>query len=62
MGWLQSLLSPLKKLWFRLHSARKKNRGIYILYEDVKSCQCEDVHILWSILVESQPSPLRLKQ
>ncbi|WVZ08907.1 hypothetical protein V8G54_022253 [Vigna mungo] len=28
-------------------------RGIYILYKDVKSCPCEDVHVLWSILVES---------
>ncbi|KAK4778163.1 hypothetical protein SAY87_018350 [Trapa incisa] len=28
-------------------------RGIYILYEDVKSCPCEDVHVLWSILVDS---------
>lgn len=38
-------------------------RGIYILYEDVKSCPCEDVQILWSILVESHPPPpLRLKQ
>jgi hypothetical protein len=40
-------------------------RGIYILYEDVKSCPCEDVHILWSILVDSHPPPpppLRLKQ
>jgi hypothetical protein len=35
--------------------------GIYILYEDVKSCPCEDVQILWSILVESHPPPLRLK-
>ena len=25
MGWLQSLLSPLKKLWFRLHSTPKKS-------------------------------------
>ncbi|MBA0713933.1 hypothetical protein Gohar_011667, partial [Gossypium harknessii] len=24
MGWLQSLFSPLKKLWFRLHSAQRK--------------------------------------
>ncbi|RWR72650.1 hypothetical protein CKAN_00088700 [Cinnamomum micranthum f. kanehirae] len=53
MGWLQSLLSPLKKMWLRLNSAPKKSRGIYILYEDVKSCPCEDVQILWSILVES---------
>ncbi|KAG6597448.1 hypothetical protein SDJN03_10628, partial [Cucurbita argyrosperma subsp. sororia] len=53
MGWLQSLFSPLKKLWFRLHSSPEKRRGIYILYEDVKSCPCEDVHVLWSILVES---------
>jgi hypothetical protein len=35
--------------------------GIYILYDDVKSCPCEDVQILWSILVESHPPPLRLK-
>lgn len=28
-------------------------RGIYILYEDVKSCPYEDVHVLWSILVEA---------
>jgi hypothetical protein len=32
-------------------------RGIYILYDDVKSCQCEDVHVLWSILVESHGLP-----
>ncbi|MBA0559000.1 hypothetical protein Golob_015984, partial [Gossypium lobatum] len=24
MGWLQSLFSPLKKLWFRLHSTQRK--------------------------------------
>ncbi|KAK6911424.1 hypothetical protein RJ641_023517 [Dillenia turbinata] len=54
MGWLRSLFSPLKKLWLRVHSAHKKGKGLYILYEDVKSCQDEDVHVLWSILVESQ--------
>ncbi|KAI3459385.1 hypothetical protein Pfo_016048 [Paulownia fortunei] len=57
MGWLQSLFSRLKKLW-RLHSAQKKSRGIYILYEDVKSCPYEDVHVLWSILVDSRPPAL----
>ncbi|KAM5569380.1 hypothetical protein ABKV19_016750 [Rosa sericea] len=57
-GWLHSLFSPLKKLWFRLHSAQKKRRGIYILYEDVKSCPYEDVHVLWSILVESHTHTL----
>lgn len=40
-------------LWF-------PGRGIYILYEDVKSCQCEDVHVLWSILVESNTSSMSL--
>ncbi|KAF8664551.1 hypothetical protein HU200_054733 [Digitaria exilis] len=65
MAWVRSLMSPLKKLWVRMHSAQHKitERGIYILYEDVKSCPCEDVQILWSILVESHPPPptLRLK-
>lgn len=36
--------------WFLFCSSGK---GIHILYEDVKSCPFEDVHILWSILVES---------
>lgn len=36
-------------------------RGIYILYEDVKSCQYEDVHVLWSILVESHTPSLPSK-
>ncbi|KAK8709602.1 hypothetical protein V6N13_060616 [Hibiscus sabdariffa] len=36
-------------------------RGIYILYEDVKSCPCEDVHVLWSILMESNASSLPAK-
>ncbi|KAG5090095.1 hypothetical protein GLYMA_01G238500v4 [Glycine max] len=62
MGWLQSLISPLKKLWFQMHSTHKKRRGIYILYEDVKSCPYEDVHVLWSILVESHSSSLPLKK
>ncbi|XP_062186319.1 uncharacterized protein LOC133889886 [Phragmites australis] len=68
MGRLRSLLSPLRKLWCRANAAKRKKRGIYILYDDVKSCQCEDVHVLWSILVESHglppPTPpvLRLKR
>ncbi|KAG6528947.1 hypothetical protein ZIOFF_011139 [Zingiber officinale] len=62
MGWLRSLYSPFKRLWFRLHSAHRKKRGIYILYEDVKSCQCEDVQVLWSILVESHSPSLHLRR
>ncbi|KAB2005702.1 hypothetical protein ERO13_D11G264700v2 [Gossypium hirsutum] len=62
MGWLRSLLFPLKKLWFRMHSAPTKSRGIYILYEDVKSCTDEDVHVLWSILVESHSPQIKPKQ
>ncbi|KAK8962052.1 hypothetical protein KSP40_PGU006607 [Platanthera guangdongensis] len=60
MGWFQTLLSPFKKLWIRLHSPQNNRRGIYILYEDVQSCQYEDVHVLWSILVESHPDALQL--
>ncbi|PIA31787.1 hypothetical protein AQUCO_04900222v1 [Aquilegia coerulea] len=62
MGWLESFISPLKKLWVRLHSAQKKSRGIYILYDDVKSCPYEDVHVLWSILVESNKPSLPSKR
>ncbi|KAG6774489.1 hypothetical protein POTOM_021842 [Populus tomentosa] len=68
MGWLQSFVSPLKKFWDRLHSSHRKRNslchtstGIYILYKDVKSCPCEDVHVLWSILVESHPAAASLQ-
>ncbi|KAL3641998.1 hypothetical protein CASFOL_012813 [Castilleja foliolosa] len=60
MARLKSLFSRLKKFW-RVHAARKKRRGIYILYEDVKSCPYEDVHVLWSILVGSRSPALPLK-
>jgi hypothetical protein len=37
-------------------------RGIYILYEDVKSCPYEDVQILWSMLVESHSPSLSSRE
>ncbi|KAL1073922.1 hypothetical protein V6Z11_D11G255400 [Gossypium hirsutum] len=62
MGWFRSLFSPFKRLWNRLHSRRTRGRGIYILYKDVKSCPCEDVQVLWSILVHSQTAALPSKR
>ncbi|KAI3449650.1 hypothetical protein Pfo_006315 [Paulownia fortunei] len=53
MGWLHSLLSPLKKFWGSLRATKRTRRGINVLYEDVKSCSCEDVHALWTLLVDS---------
>ncbi|GLJ13406.1 hypothetical protein SUGI_0211590 [Cryptomeria japonica] len=48
-------LSPLRRMWRymykRLCTVHKKKTGIYILYEDVKSCNDEDVNVLWSIVV-----------
>ncbi|KAL3827956.1 hypothetical protein ACJIZ3_016758 [Penstemon smallii] len=54
MGWLHSFVSPLKNLWAKLRSTKRTRRGIYVLYEDVKSCSCEDVHALWTLLVDSE--------
>lgn len=36
-------------------------RGMYILYKDVQSCQDEDVHVLWSILIDSHRHPALMK-
>ncbi|MFS7930770.1 hypothetical protein Hanom_Chr04g00348181 [Helianthus anomalus] len=58
MGWLQSLFSPIKNLWNRIqwtHMRHRKRKGLYVLYEDVKCCSCEDVQMLWSILVGPEP-------
>uniref|UniRef100_A0A0E0Q5E1 Uncharacterized protein n=4 Tax=Oryza TaxID=4527 RepID=A0A0E0Q5E1_ORYRU len=61
MGWLHSLFSPLRRLWVRAHSERRNRRGMYILYKDVQSCQDEDVHVLWSILIDSHRHPALMK-
>ncbi|GJN09932.1 hypothetical protein PR202_ga27986 [Eleusine coracana subsp. coracana] len=63
MGWLHSLFSPLRRIWVRAHSERRNRRGMHLLYKDVQSCQDEDVHVLWSILIDShrQPALLKLK-
>nr|GLL42657.1 unnamed protein product [Ipomoea trifida] len=54
MGWLKSMISPFTRFWRRLHPSRpRRRRGIHMLYEDVMSCSCEDVHALWSMLVDS---------
>ncbi|KAI3773078.1 hypothetical protein L6452_04276 [Arctium lappa] len=49
MGWLQSIFSPFKTLWNRIQY-KHTSKGLYVLYEDVKCCSCEDVQILWSML------------
>jgi hypothetical protein len=36
-------------------------RGMHLLYKDVQSCQDEDVHVLWSILIDSHRHPALLK-
>ncbi|GLJ05352.1 hypothetical protein SUGI_0016700 [Cryptomeria japonica] len=56
-NWVPKIVWPFKKMWHSIHkrffAAHKKSRGIYILYEDVRSCGYEDVHVMWSILVDS---------
>ncbi|KAK9984215.1 hypothetical protein SO802_033740 [Lithocarpus litseifolius] len=48
------IVSYIKAFHFNApHLFLFSGRGIYILYKDVKSCPCEDVQVLWSILVES---------
>ncbi|GLJ13405.1 hypothetical protein SUGI_0211580 [Cryptomeria japonica] len=49
------VLNPIRRIWRnfskRFFTAHKKSNGLHILYEDVKSCNDEDVNVLWSILV-----------
>ncbi|KAL3626281.1 hypothetical protein CASFOL_029830 [Castilleja foliolosa] len=50
-------LSPKEAMDSSTFYSEENYRGIYILYEDVKSCPYEDVHVLWSILVETRSHP-----
>ncbi|KAF7149648.1 hypothetical protein RHSIM_Rhsim02G0023700 [Rhododendron simsii] len=55
---LLSIEEALGSIAFNSTQEYLSGRGIYILYDDVKSCPCEDVHVLWSILVESHAPSL----
>ncbi|KAL8170279.1 hypothetical protein V2J09_022083 [Rumex salicifolius] len=57
MGWINALVCPLKNLWSHCKRPFKRSRGIYMLYEDVKSCECEDVQALWSMVVTRSHRP-----
>lgn len=60
MHCLQGVLNLLNWGWLCLLICLA-GRGMHILYKDVQSCQDEDVHVLWSILIDSHRHPAVLK-
>ncbi|KAF6164679.1 hypothetical protein GIB67_033895 [Kingdonia uniflora] len=61
MGWFQSLISPVRMLWIRLHFTHIKSKNLSSFYFSFISCPYEDVHVLWFILVESHTHSLPSK-
>eukprot|EP01018_Ginkgo_biloba_P035356 Gb_24695 [translate_table: standard] len=58
MGWVRRLASPMRKAWskftFTKIKRNKRGPGLWKLYSEVRSCSYEDVHVMWSILHNSQ--------
>lgn len=57
-SFLRRILLPLRKAWSfsldRLRRHRRAGRDFAKLYYHVQSCGYEDVHVMWSILQQSQ--------
>ncbi|CAK9251514.1 unnamed protein product [Sphagnum jensenii] len=61
MGWLRTMTSPFSRMWsaiqdialFRVLHHPKRGRGVGKLYNDVCSCQYDDIHVMWSMLEHS---------
>ncbi|KAH9576593.1 hypothetical protein CY35_01G170300 [Sphagnum magellanicum] len=66
MGWLRTMTSPFSRMWsamqdivlFRVLHPPKRGRGVGKLYNDVCSCQYDDIHVMWSMLEHSTGDPL----
>ncbi|CAA0843378.1 Unknown protein [Striga hermonthica] len=50
-NWWGKMMTPMQKVWAKLSKriCSRKN-GIIKLHQDVRSCEYEDVHILWDML------------
>ncbi|CAM6032755.1 unnamed protein product [Sphagnum compactum] len=59
--WLRKVTTPFKRMWGAVHSVvllrlhpHKRGQGIGKLYNEVRSCHYDDVHVMWSMLQQSR--------
>ncbi|CAK9214945.1 unnamed protein product [Sphagnum troendelagicum] len=58
-SWLRKVTTPFRRIWDAMMSRllpgrrHKRANGISKLYNDVRSCGYEDVHVMWSMLQHS---------
>ncbi|CAM6025209.1 hypothetical protein CY35_08G061100 [Sphagnum magellanicum] len=60
-SWLRKVTTPFRRIWGAMISRllprrHKRANGISKLYNDVRSCGYEDVHVMWSMLQQSHLS------
>ncbi|KAG6556724.1 hypothetical protein Mapa_001667 [Marchantia paleacea] len=58
MGWMRKIAGPFRRAWDIVscrhsHQSHKRSRGMGRLYNDVRSCGYDDVHLMWSMLQTS---------
>ncbi|BBN07310.1 hypothetical protein MPTK1_4g02810 [Marchantia polymorpha subsp. ruderalis] len=58
MGWMRKIAGPFRRAWDivscrHIHQSHKRSRGMGRLYNDVRSCGYDDVHLMWSMLQTS---------
>ncbi|MCL7022906.1 hypothetical protein MKW94_008660 [Papaver nudicaule] len=55
MEWWNKMMLPLRRVWFHI-SARLgiRKSGLLKLKHDVRTCEYEDVHVMWEMLKRSE--------
>ncbi|KAI3931860.1 hypothetical protein MKW98_012270 [Papaver atlanticum] len=55
MEWWNKMMLPLRRVWFHL-AARLgiRKSGLLKLKHDVRTCEYEDVHVMWEMLKRSE--------
>ncbi|PIN12405.1 hypothetical protein CDL12_14981 [Handroanthus impetiginosus] len=63
MDWWDKMMIPMRKIWAKL-SKRVVSRktGLFILHQDVRTCEYEDVHILWDLLKRNETQLTRKRK
>ncbi|KAL1546899.1 hypothetical protein AAHA92_23436 [Salvia divinorum] len=63
VNWWEKMVIPMRKVWGRV--SRRfgfRKTGLIKLHKDVRTCEYEDVHILWDLLKRNEADLARSRK
>ncbi|KAI3465275.1 hypothetical protein Pfo_021938 [Paulownia fortunei] len=63
MNWWDKMIIPMRKVWAKVSKRIGfRKTGLVKLRQDVRTCEYEDVHILWDMLKRNETNLTRSRK